>query len=108
MGQVMGLRDKERDTFWLGISNQTVYLEAGAVNTCAECSLCLMIIWPIIATIVMDTCFCFQVSVSPSSDESDPHGLLWRGERFPSMPYVKVNALVAITKRLQNVMSQTG
>lgn len=89
MGQVMGLRDKERDTFWLGISNQTVYLEAGAVNTCAECSLCLMIIWPIIATIVMDTCFCFQVSVSPSSDESDPTDCFGEGNASLPCPVLK-------------------
>lgn len=43
------------------------------MTTWAKCSSCVMIIRAIEATTVVGIChLCFQVSISPSSDESDP------------------------------------
>ena len=78
------------------------------MNTCSACGLCMMIISPIIAAIVIGICcLCFHVSVSPSLDESVPTDCFGGVGCFSSHPWYKGEALLALTERLQNVMSQT-
>lgn len=62
------------------------------MTTCAACGLCMMVILPITATIVIGVCcLCFQVSISPSFDENLPTECFGGGDAVLT-PSIKVKA----------------